>query len=139
LLSQCLENLIANAVKYSGQSRWVGISALLAESSITGLGETRIQVSDHGLGIGAEDLPHIFEPFYRGRRSVLSAIRGTGLGLSIAKACAEACGGTLSVVSQEGAGCVFTLHMPLVCEAARDPEQRSGAEDEGCAVPGVRL
>ena len=124
LLSQCLENLIANAVKYSGESRWVGISALLAESSDPGREEIRIHVRDRGLGIGAEDLPNIFEPFYRGRRPGRAPIRGSGLGLSIAKACVEACGGTLSVVSQEGAGCVFTLHLPLFCGTAEQPEQR---------------
>ena len=113
LLSQCVENLIANAVKYSGQSRWVGVSALLGESPTHGGEEIRISVGDRGLGISAEDLPYIFEPFYRSRRPAVSKIHGSGLGLSIAKGCAEACGGALSVVSQEGAGCVFTLHLPL--------------------------
>ena len=113
LLSQCLENLIANAVKYSGMSRWVGVSALLGESSMHGGEEIRISVGDRGLGISAEDLPYIFEPFYRSRRPAVSKIRGSGLGLSIAKGCAEVCGGALSVVSQEGAGCVFTLHLPV--------------------------
>jgi len=120
LLSQCLENLIANAVKYSGQSRWVGVSALLGESSPHGGKEIRICVGDRGLGISAEDLPYIFEPFYRSRRPAVSQIRGSGLGLSIAKGCAEACGGVLSVVSQEGAGCVFTLHLPLRGEPAAE-------------------
>jgi signal transduction histidine kinase len=113
LLSQCLENLIANAVKYSGQSRWVGVSALVGESSSSGREEIQISVRDRGLGISAEDLPYIFEPFYRSRRPAVSKIRGSGLGLSIAKGCAEACGGTLSAVSEEGVGCVFTLHLPL--------------------------
>jgi signal transduction histidine kinase len=120
LLSQCLENLIANAVKYSGQSRWVGVSAFLGESSIHGGEEIRICVGDRGLGVSAEDLPYIFEPFYRSRRPAVSKIRGSGLGLSIAKGCAEACGGALSVVSEEGAGCVFTLHLPLHGEPAAD-------------------
>lgn len=113
LLSQCLENLIANAVKYSGLSRWVGVSALLGESSTDGGEEIRICVGDRGLGISAEDLPYIFEPFYRSRHPAVSKIRGSGLGLSIARGCAESCGGALSVASQEGAGCVFTLHLPL--------------------------
>ena len=113
LLSQCLQNLIANAVKYSGQSRRVVVSALLAEGPRSGQEEIHISVRDHGLGISREDLPHIFEPFYRSRRPAVSKVRGSGLGLSIAKGSAEACGGTLSVVSEEGAGCVFTLHLPL--------------------------
>lgn len=113
LLSQCLQNLISNAVKYSGQSRWVGVSALVAETLRAGQKEIQIRVRDCGLGISAQDLPHVFEPFYRSRRPAVSRIRGSGLGLSIAKSCAEACGGLLSVASEEGAGCVFTLHLPV--------------------------
>lgn len=128
LLSQCLENLITNAVKYSGQSRWVGISAGLGKCSLSGREEIRIGVRDRGWGISAEDLPYIFEPFYRGRRPTVSKIRGSGLGLSIARSCVEACGGTLSVVSQEGGGCAFTLHLPLDGETeAEDVEQCVGA------------
>lgn len=113
LLSRCLQNLIANAVKYSGQSRWVGISASVGGGSTTGREEIHISVRDRGVGISEEDLPHVFEPFYRSRRPAVSKIHGSGLGLSIAKGCAEACGGTLSIVSEESVGCVFTLHLPL--------------------------
>jgi signal transduction histidine kinase len=128
MLSQCLENLIANAVKYSGLSRWVGVSAILAESSTSGQEEIRIRVCDRGLGIRGEDLPYIFEPFYRSRRPAVSKIRGCGLGLSIAKGCVEVCGGTLSVVSVENDGCVFTLHLPLHRESAgEEAEQSVGA------------
>jgi signal transduction histidine kinase len=113
LLSQCLQNLISNAVKYSGQNRWVGVSALLAKDFSAGRNEIQISVRDRGVGISTRDLPHVFEPFYRSSRPAVSKIRGSGLGLSIAKSCAEACGGALSVVSEQGVGCVFTLHLPL--------------------------
>jgi signal transduction histidine kinase len=116
LLSQCLQNLIANAVKYGGQDRWVGISADLVGTGL-GSNEVQIRVHDHGLGIRAADLAHVFEPFYRGRRAAEAQIRGSGLGLSIARRCAEVFGGRLSVVSTEGAGSVFTLHLP----SAREP------------------
>lgn len=131
LLSQCLENLISNAVKYSGRSRWIGVSAVLAESALSGQEEIRIGICDRGLGISAEDLPRIFEPFYRSRRPGMSAIRGSGLGLSIAKGCAEACGGSLSLVSQEGAGCAFTVHLPLHGASAEEARQQVGATDAG--------
>jgi signal transduction histidine kinase len=116
LLSQCLQNLIANAVKYSGQNRWIGISADFVGMGM-GSNEVQIRVQDHGLGIAAADLPHVFEPFYRGRRAAAAQIPGTGLGLSIARRCAEVFGGRLTVVSAEGAGSVFTLHLP----SAREP------------------
>jgi signal transduction histidine kinase len=127
LLSQCLQNLIANAVKYSGQSRWVGVSALVGEGSGAGQEEIHISVRDRGLGISEEDLPRVFEPFYRSRRPAVYKIHGSGLGLSIAKGCAEACGGTLSVASEEGAGCVFTLHLPLHRELAADLAMQENA------------
>lgn len=120
LLSRCLENLIANAVKYSMKSRWVGVSALVGEGRRAGQREIQINVRDRGLGISQEDLPHIFEPFYRSRRPAVSKIGGSGLGLSIAKSCVEDCGGSLSVASEEGVGCVFTLHLPLYREVAAE-------------------
>ena len=125
LLSQCLQNLIANAVKYSGQSRWVGISADLVRTGLSSA-EVQISVHDHGLGIASADLSHVFEPFYRGRRSVQAQIRGTGLGLSIAKRCAEAFGGHLTVASQEGVGSVFTLHLPARESALSEQSKRQG-------------
>jgi signal transduction histidine kinase len=131
LLSQCLQNLIANAVKYSGQSRWVGVSAFVGEGFRARQEEIHISVRDRGLGISEDDLPHVFEPFYRSRRPAVSKIHGSGLGLSIAKSCAEACGGTLSVVSEEGSGCVFTLHLPLHRELVEQlAKQEVGAGGE---------
>lgn len=131
VLSQCLQNLIANAVKYSGQSRWVGISVQLAAGTAKASEEVQISVCDHGLGINAEDLERVFEPFYRSRRAVLAQIRGTGLGLSIAKRSAEASGGRLTVVSEEGVGSVFTLHLAAAKElalASRVPKIDKGVE-----------
>src|SRR5579864_3074623 len=109
-LSHCLQNLIANAVKYSGRSRWIGISA-----SAHYLGshseEVWVCVQDRGVGISDSDLPHIFEPFYRSAKSVDAQIHGTGLGLAVAKRIAEAMGGRLSVTSEVDVGSVFTLHL----------------------------
>ena len=112
VLSQCLQNLLVNAVKYSGASRSISISAR-SEATNNRFG-VQISVRDYGVGIGDGDLAHIFEPFYRSSRAVASRIRGTGLGLSIAKRSAEAFGGKLTAVSTEGAGSVFTLHLPAV-------------------------
>lgn len=111
VLSQCLQNLLVNAVKYSGHSRSIGISAQIGETTKNGT-EVRISVWDRGIGISNVDLAHVFEPFYRSPQAVAARIRGTGLGLSIAKRSAEASGGKLTVVSEEGAGSIFTLHLP---------------------------
>ena len=63
-LSQCLQNLITNALKYGSEQRWMGIQARLTEHGMSGK-EIQISVSDRGIGIDPQELPHIFEPFYR--------------------------------------------------------------------------
>ena len=111
-VSQCLQNLILNAVKYSGSNRWIGISASVHEPE-RHRKEVRISVQDHGFGISGLDLPHIFEPFYRSPKVVDARIHGTGLGLAVAKRLAEATRGRLSVTSEVDVGSTFTLHLPV--------------------------
>lgn len=107
----CLRNLISNALKYGGDERWIGLSATCQETEDHAK-EIRFSVQDHGKGISASELPHIFEPFYRSPKVVAAQIHGTGLGLALAKRIAEALGGRLSVVSELGVGSTFTLHLP---------------------------
>lgn len=112
-LSQCLQNLVVNAVKYSGNNKWIGINA-----SMTLEGEEiRISVKDRGIGIASSELKRIFEPFYRSPSVYAAQIHGTGLGLPLAKRLAEAMGGSLSVSSQLGTGSVFVIHLPVVQRA----------------------
>ena len=70
-LRSCLANLIANAVKYGGTSRWIGVTASTAPGRKGP--EVRVAVTDKGLGISSADLPHIFEPFYRGAEAHVPA------------------------------------------------------------------
>ena len=72
-----------------------------------------IDVSDTGLGIPADELPHLFERFYRGRAVAQSDIPGTGLGLSIVKEIVEAHGGTVEVESAVGVGSTFRIWLPM--------------------------
>lgn len=123
-LERCLLNLVSNAAKYGGQSRWVGIRAVVANS---GAGtEVRLSVEDRGCGIDACDLPHIFEPFYRGKQNGLQ-VHGTGLGLSIARDIARAMGATISVESDAGRGSCFTLHLPALTVASALPAEPARA------------
>lgn len=128
-LSQCIQNLIVNAVKYSGKNRWIGISASIHDAK-TNQREIRISVRDHGRGISSSELGHIFDPFYRSPNVVDAQIHGTGLGLAVAKRIAQAMGGRLSVVSELGVGSTFTLHLPVTL--------RSDAETAKF-VPGTTL
>jgi signal transduction histidine kinase len=108
-VSQCIENLITNAVKYSRDERWIGLRARLVDSPDGQ--QVQISVSDRGIGIASEDVGHIFEPFYRSPSARRSQIHGTGLGLALAKQVAESMGGTVTVASQPGRGSTFTLSL----------------------------
>ena len=115
-LSQCLQNLVTNALKYSGSQRWIGIRASLQDEKIC------ISVSDRGIGIEPADLPRIFEPFFRSSSVTAAQIHGTGLGLSLAKNIAEAMRGELTVVSEPGKGTTFTLRLPAAGDGLPDAQ-----------------
>jgi signal transduction histidine kinase len=116
-LRSVVQNLIANAVKYGGRDRWVGIRA---EHTVDRRrSEVRITVSDHGAGIPAAELPHIFDPFYRGADAVERQIHGNGLGLSLVKRIVAAHGGRVSVTTRAGAGSSFTISLPAAPPDAR--------------------
>jgi signal transduction histidine kinase len=73
----------------------------------------QITVADRGPGIAPKDLPHIFEPFYRGQSATAATISGTGLGLCLVERNLRALGGSVTVQSAPGDGTSFTLHLPV--------------------------
>ena len=111
-LARCLQNLLENAAKYGGDSRWIGLSAEIEEIDRDAQG-VKIMVADHGLGIEPSDLLNIFEPFYRSPAAIAAQIHGNGLGLSVASHIMKDMGGRLSVRSEVGKGSVFTLHLNI--------------------------
>ena len=106
---QAADILLDNAVKYTPEGGEVRMSVREQD------GWACLEVSDTGVGISAEQIPHIFERFYRADRARSSP--GAGLGLSIARQIAEAHGGSISVESELGKGSTFTLRIPK--QAAR--------------------
>jgi signal transduction histidine kinase len=116
-VSQCIENLITNALKYSRDERWIGIRAQRVNDG-KGESHVHIEVTDRGIGIAREDLPHVFEPFYRSPSVRRSQIHGTGLGLALARQVAESMGGSLSVASRPGHGSTFTLSLRCAGDTA---------------------
>jgi signal transduction histidine kinase len=119
-VSKCMENLISNAIKYADEKRWLGVRAVAVNGNQDG--EVQVSVEDKGLGIPAEDLPHIFEPFYRVQAVRDGQIRGVGLGLHLVKRMMEGMGGRVSVMSEVGRGTRFVLHFPVT-----GPGENSGA------------
>lgn len=118
-VARALSNLLTNAARYAREGRSVSISAELTPAGKHR--DLRIAVSDRGPGVAADDLPHIFEPFYRSPSVVASRIHGTGLGLSLVQAIARAHGGRVTVESARDGGSTFTLHLPFVAADAPAP------------------
>ncbi|MBI2972411.1 MAG: HAMP domain-containing protein [Armatimonadetes bacterium] len=105
-LEQVLTNLVDNALKYTPPGGRVEVRAAAMN------GEIAVEVSDTGRGIPPEDLPHVFERFYRADRSRTRGSGGTGLGLAIAKHIVEAHGGRISVRSRSDEGTAFVVTLP---------------------------
>jgi len=113
-LARALRNLVDNAMKYSGENRWIRVQALGPGGGKKA--EVRITVSDRGLGIPADDLKYIFEPFWRGSETAGAQIHGAGLGLNLVKTIINAHGGGISVQSAPGQGSSFTLTLPAIAQ-----------------------
>ena len=108
-MHQILVNLLGNAVKYTPDTGTVAIAGWPNEASEM----VEISVSDTGIGVPADLLPHIFDRFSRVERPEIQHTVGTGLGLSIAKGLVEAHGGEIWVESDEGRGTCFTFTLPI--------------------------
>jgi signal transduction histidine kinase len=105
-MGRALNNLVSNALNHTPAGGSVTLSAILAPGGIS------VSVKDTGEGILPDDLPHIFERFYRGDKSRNRAGGGAGLGLAIAKGIIEAHGGNIRVESQLGKGTTFIITLP---------------------------
>jgi signal transduction histidine kinase len=109
-LRHALQNLVSNAAKYGSEGGWIGVTATSAAEGEGGIVE--IRVADRGPGIPQDELAHIFDTFYRGKRAVEDQIHGTGLGLSLVKRIIEAHAGTVTVQSEPGKGTEFVVRIP---------------------------
>jgi two-component system phosphate regulon sensor histidine kinase PhoR len=106
-LSIALSNLIDNAIRYNRPAGTVRIACRSEGDAVL------VEVRDQGYGIPEDELPRIFERFYRVDRARTRNAGGTGLGLAIARHAVESQGGSLTVVSQAGAGSTFRIRLPL--------------------------
>jgi two-component system, OmpR family, sensor kinase len=113
-LRQLCMNLVMNAVKYTPRGGRIDVSLSHRLDGVT------FSVRDTGVGIGATDLPHIFERFWRADRvrSRASERGGFGLGLAISQWIAQAHGGSITATSRLGRGSLFTVHLPAVADGS---------------------
>jgi two-component system NtrC family sensor kinase len=107
-LRQVVENLIANAVKYTHEGGWISVEIAKDEQHIA------VTVADNGIGIPLAEQPYIFERFYRVESDQTQDIKGTGLGLTIARSVIEKHGGRVWVDSRPGVGSAFTFLLPTM-------------------------
>jgi signal transduction histidine kinase len=107
LLHQAVYNLVENAIKYTPKGGRVTVSARSTSGLLT------FEISDSGIGIMKDDMPRLFEKFYRGSQREARAEHGTGLGLAIVHSIAERHGGKVWVESELGKGSTFYLQIPL--------------------------
>ncbi len=105
-LAQVLDNFISNAIKFTPTDGAVSVTTRALP------GEIEIVVADTGMGIPADELPLLFQRFFRAESATVGAIPGTGLGLAIAKAIVAGHGGRIRVESEHGAGTTFTVILP---------------------------
>ena len=105
-IGQVVQNLVLNAIKFTGRNGSVDVSLEPAESG------ARIAVADTGVGIDAAELPHIFERFYRGSQANEARGSGSGLGLAIVRSIVDMHGGSIEVESHVGRGSRFTVILP---------------------------
>ena len=119
-LQQAILNLLANAVKYSGESREI-VLRLASQNA-----HAVIQVTDRGVGIPAKEQARIFEKFYRVPTPENQSIPGTGLGLTLVEHIARSHGGHVEVESTPGKGSTFSIHLPLQEPLRETPRETLG-------------
>ncbi len=122
-IGQVITNLLSNAVKYAP-----GSPDILVEAGIAG-NDIHISITDNGLGIDAEDLPRLFERFFRAKTS--TGIAGTGIGLNLARLLMREHGGDITLQSEKGKGSCFTIKLPIAGPAVVDEEKRAMPAGEG--------
>ena len=141
-VEKILTNLLANAFKFTPDGGRIGVGIDCRGGSRSAPAENRwvdIIISDTGVGIPEDKLPHIFDRFYQVDGSITREQGGTGIGLALVKELVEIHHGTISVTSQPGAGTQFIVSLPLGREHLRPDEiiERSAKEDITALLPEV--
>jgi signal transduction histidine kinase len=106
-LTELVTNLVSNAIRYTPNGRRISVRLATEDKEIV------LTVQDEGIGIAAEDLPHLYEEFFRSEAAKQAVAHGTGMGLAIVHRLVHSYHGTINVDSQPGRGTTFTVRLPL--------------------------
>jgi signal transduction histidine kinase len=118
-VGQVVANLVGNGIKFTDRGGWIRIDVNATPDG------ARIEVADTGVGIAPDELPRIFERFYRGTRASEARGSGSGLGLAIVRSIVEMHGGSIAVETRLGSGSTFTVNLPA------DPRTADGRRPAG--------
>lgn len=131
-VERAVENLLANAMKYSGEARRIDVTVTPAH------GEVVVRVRDYGIGIARRDQRKIFRKFYRVHHELGGGPQGTGLGLAIVDHTMRGHGGYVGVEIEPGRGATFTLHFPGPVQASQGVVDEAHSGDRGRAADAAR-
>lgn len=131
-VERAVENLLANAMKYSGDARRIEVTVSPAH------GEVVVRVRDYGIGIARREQRKIFRKFYRVHHELGGGPQGTGLGLAIVDHTMRGHGGYVGVESEPGRGSTFTLHFPVPVQASQGVVDEAHSGDRGRAADAAR-
>ena len=123
-LNQVLLNVLSNAMKYTGPGGTVSVRIIQTDDAPEGYASYQFRIKDTGIGMSAEFLEHLFEPFERERTATVSGIQGTGLGLAITEKIVKMMNGSISVTSEEGKGSEFVISFCFKVQEEPDDSQQ---------------
>jgi signal transduction histidine kinase len=131
-LRQMLVNLLSNGIKFTDKGE-------VRVSCAVNAGNLEVRIADTGVGIAAENVENVFEPFWQAEQAATRRTGGTGLGLSVTRKLARLLGGDVTVASRQGAGTTFLLTLPMKAPAGETVRRRDTPTTPSSAVPALRL
>jgi signal transduction histidine kinase len=131
-LRQMLVNLLSNGIKFTDKGE-VRVTCVVNGPTM------EVRIADTGVGIAAENIDNVFEPFWQAEQTATRRTGGTGLGLSVTRKLARLLGGDVSVASRPGAGTTFLLTLPMKAPAGETVRRRDTPTTPSSAIPALRI
>jgi signal transduction histidine kinase len=131
-LRQMLVNLLSNGIKFTDKGE-------VRVSCAVNTGNLEVRIADTGVGIAAENIENVFEPFWQAEQTATRKTGGTGLGLSVTRKLARLLGGDVTVASKQGAGTTFLLTLPMKAPAGETVRRRDTPTTPSSAIPALHI
>ena len=131
-LRQMLVNLLSNGIKFTDKGE-------VRVSCSVNSGNLEVRIADTGVGIAAENIENVFEPFWQAEQTATRKTGGTGLGLSVTRKLARLLGGDVSVASKQGVGTTFLLTLPMKAPAGETVRRRDTPTTPSSSIPALRI